>query len=100
MDFLTETPISSRAYAIISFTIGKQPPQPVPAFVAFFSSPKSVIPSSFTEQQIAPLETFSQEQTMAASGKAATPPPSASPPEVFTNKPSGSSGNFISFNTI
>src|SRR5687768_13826100 len=62
-----------------SFTMGTQPPQPVPALVHFLTASMVSLPSP-TALQISPFETLSQLQINASSGKLETPAP-PSPPE-------------------
>src|SRR5579864_4068994 len=53
-----------------SITSGKQPPQPVPAFVHFFTSSTDARPLSRMLEQMVPLLTLLQEHTWASSGMA------------------------------
>src|SRR6478609_5691405 len=78
----------------ISTTIGLQPPQPVVALVSLTTSDKVVAVPSISEQQRAPLVTFSQEQITAVSGRSFTlPSVDPSPPREPRIKSSGFVGN-------
>src|SRR5690606_8619659 len=84
-----------------SSTMGLHPPQPVVALVAFATALTDSLPSSFTEQQICPLVTASQEQITAVSGKSSTLPKEAFfPPRLPKIKFSGFMGKGIALRYI
>src|SRR5690348_13352343 len=79
-----------------SLTSGKQPPQPVPAFVHFFIVSTVSLPS-ITALQIESLLTLSQLQINASSGKPDTPALVVSPPLEPKITSSGLAGSSILF---
>ena len=78
---LTVLPAACIAALKRSVTSGRQPPQPVPAFVAAFTCPSAVSSWSRMAVQIAPLVTLLQEQICAVSGRLAAPPSAAALPD-------------------
>src|SRR5688500_14486064 len=96
--FLTYFPCSFILCTIISLTMRTHPPQPVPAFVHFFTASSESQSCSFTALLMAALLTLSQLQISASSGKPDTPDPPVSPP-LLTPKTisSGLGGNTILF---
>ena len=84
-----------------SFTIGTQPPQPVPALLHCFMPSTVVTLNSVTAAQMAPLVTASQEHTSASSGRLSTPaPPLALPSRAPSIRSSGCGGSTILLFTV
>src|SRR3954471_24888266 len=83
---------------IRSFSIGTQPPQPVPALVHFFMASTLSQPLSTTPHTL-PLETLSQLQISASSGSEPTPAPASTfaPPRAPNITSSGLGGSTTLF---
>src|SRR5699024_3115486 len=84
-----------------SLTIGRQPPQPVPALVHALISATCESPFSAMALHISPLVTFSQEQICASSGRLSIPPPVGPFPSLAPSRiSSGLGGKGMLFCTI
>src|SRR5690242_12916934 len=91
-------PCAFMVCTIRSFSMGTQPPQPVPPLVHFFIA-STVSQPPVTALQICPLVTFSQLHIKASSGKEATPAPASpsAPPRVPKITSSGLGGSTTLF---